>query len=157
MLIIVSCSPVYMHSTLNEIFQWQWRGLFFKVISEASFNHTSDDVRVKWGEKKALFEQETLNLSDWTVFVFQNWRTRWCTTTCVRIRRSCRAWSTPVLNKQNLQLSVSSEDAYTPWRPREATSVPGELISATKRWVGRVRLIYIPRAFSLLREGKCKK
>lgn len=23
-------------------------------------------------KKKALFEQETLNLSDWTVFVFQN-------------------------------------------------------------------------------------
>lgn len=44
-----------MHSTLNEIFQWQWRGLFFKVISEASFNHTSDDVRVKWGEKKSTF------------------------------------------------------------------------------------------------------
>lgn len=74
--------------------------------------------------------------------VFQSWRRRWFTMMCARIQRSCRAWSTQVSNKQTLQLSVSSKDAYRPWRPREATSVPGELIFATKR-CGRVPLTFI--------------
>lgn len=89
-------------------------------------------------------------LSDWTAFVLQSWRRRWCTTMCVRIKRSCRAWSTQVSNTPTLRLSLSSKDAYRPWRPREATSVPGELISGTKR-CGRVSLtlIHFQRTFSV--------
>lgn len=80
------------------------------------------------------YKQKTCR-SDWAAFVFQSWRRRWCTTMCARIRRSCRAWSTQVFIKQTLQLSVSSKDAYRPWKPRGATSVPAELTCVTKRCV----------------------
>lgn len=80
------------------------------------------------------YKQKTCR-SDWAAFMFQSWRRRWCTTMCARIRRSCRAWSTQVFIKQTLQLSVSSKDAYRPWKPRGATSVPAELTCVTKRCV----------------------
>lgn len=69
-----------------------------------------------------------------TAFVFQSWWRRWCTMMCVRIRRNCRAWSTHMFNRQPPQLSASSKGACTPWSPREATYVPGDLISATRRY-----------------------
>lgn len=65
---------------------------------------------------------------------------------CVRTQRSCRALSTLVFTKQTLQLSVSSDGACRPWKQREATYVPEELISATRR-CGGVPSTYVMVSF----------